>query len=181
MNLFVLNEDPDLAARWACDQHVCKMPTETAQMLGFIAHRTPSQDWSDFPRRHPDGTPYPYSGSGSHKTHPCTLWVGATRGNWDWAVAHGLALCAEYARRYTKPGKPPKVHKAQAIIEWFRDRTIPPLDGPLQPFVQCMPDEFKRPDPVDGYRAFYLGDKVRFARWLHSDPPPWWVPVKEAA
>jgi len=169
MNLFVLHHDPEVAAVQACNQHVVKMPTETAQMLGYIAHRNSGQDWSDFPRRHPDGSPHPYSGKGSHKNHPATLWVGTSQANWEWAVAHGLGLCAEYTRRYGK------VHKAQAIIEWFRDCTTPPPPGPLQPFVQCMPEQFRKADPIEGYRAFYLEDKVRFATWHpHSDPPPWW-------
>jgi hypothetical protein len=172
MNLFAIHSDPVTAARQACDKHVVKMPTETAQMLAFIAHRNPDQDWSSFPRRHPDGSAHPYSGKGSHKNHPATLWVGSTRANWEWTVSHGLGLCAEYTRRYGK------VHKAEAIIGWLRDHTTPPALGPLEPFAQCMPEEYRRPDPVEGYRAFYLGDKARFATWKPpATPPDWWVPA----
>jgi hypothetical protein len=34
-----------------------------------------------------------------------------------------------------------------------------------------MPDEFKRPDPVDGYRAFYVGEKAHFAKWMERPVP----------
>ena len=38
MNIFVLSENPWLAAQQMCDKHVVKMPLETAQMLSTI-HR----------------------------------------------------------------------------------------------------------------------------------------------
>ena len=33
MNIFILNEDPEIAAQELCDKHVVKMILETAQML----------------------------------------------------------------------------------------------------------------------------------------------------
>lgn len=172
MNLFAIDEDPAIAAVQACDKHVIKMPTETAQMLAFSAVRhDPAVDWSSFPRRKEDGSPDPYKTQGSHRKHQCTLWVGETLLNWMWAVEHGLALADEYARRYGK------VHGAKRIIEWFRDHSTPPPPGPLLPFPQCMPDEFKVPEnSVQAYRNFYLGDKARFAAWrIPSEPPSWWT------
>lgn len=38
MNIFVLNENPEIAAREHCDKHVVKMILESAQMLS-TAHR----------------------------------------------------------------------------------------------------------------------------------------------
>ena len=32
MNIFVLDQDVDVAAKWHVDRHVVKMPLETAQM-----------------------------------------------------------------------------------------------------------------------------------------------------
>ena len=33
MNIFILDEDPSVAAQYHCDKHVVKMVLETAQML----------------------------------------------------------------------------------------------------------------------------------------------------
>ena len=33
MNIFVLDRDPEVAARYHCDKHVCKMILEAGQML----------------------------------------------------------------------------------------------------------------------------------------------------
>ena len=38
MNIFALDNDPETAAKYACDKHVVKMCTESAQLLS-TAHR----------------------------------------------------------------------------------------------------------------------------------------------
>ena len=40
MNIFVVDEDPVIAARQLCDKHVVKMILETAQMLMHCCSRT---------------------------------------------------------------------------------------------------------------------------------------------
>ena len=37
MNIFVVDEDPEIAARQLCDKHVVKMILESAQMLCTVA------------------------------------------------------------------------------------------------------------------------------------------------
>jgi hypothetical protein len=74
-------------------------------------------------------------------------------------------LCTEYTFRYGK------VHKTQAHIEWLT-ANVPNLpDIGLTAIRQAMPDEFKRPNPVEGYRAYYLGAKQRMLRYSKRDPP----------
>ena len=36
MNIFVVDENPDVAAKQLCDQHVVKMPVENCQMLPAV-------------------------------------------------------------------------------------------------------------------------------------------------
>ena len=44
----------------------------------------------------------------------------------------------------------------------------------LTPFPQAMPDEYKcEGDPVKAYRAFYLGEKMKFAKWTKRPKPAW--------
>ena len=49
-----------------------------------------------------------YAPTTMHVKHPCTLWIGASTGNYAWAVEHGIALCEEHGYRY--PDNP--VHAA---------------------------------------------------------------------
>lgn len=153
VNIFVLSEDPIEAARMQCDKHVCKMILESGTMLCAA---------------HPEGIP-PWRRS--HYNHPCTVWTRTSRANYEWLALHGLELCSEYTRRYGR------VHAAEDIIIWCAEN-VPPLPeiGPT-PFVVSIKDKsLHTGDAVTSYRAYYLRDKRRFAKWKCGDPPPWWVP-----
>jgi len=155
VNLFILDRDPVIAARWQCDRHVVKMTLEAAQILCSAAHLL--------------GQRAPYRPT--HLQHPCVRWTAATRGNWRWVVEHGLALAAEYERRYGR------AHKSSAVLRWAqRSGAGPPLDGGRrQRFAMAMPEKYQGSDPVASYRAYYLAEKARFATWRSpARRPPWW-------
>ena len=151
MNIFVLHKDPAIAATMACDKHVVKMILETAQMLCTAARAL--------------GSDAPYGAT--HKKHPCTIWTGASQGNWDWLIAHGIALCAEYTKRYGK------VHKSQAVIEHCAKLSLDFPSTQQTPFAQAMPPQYKNECVVTAYRAYYHGEKARFATWK-TKQPDWW-------
>jgi hypothetical protein len=51
-------------------------------------------------------------------------------------------------------------------------KPIDPIDPKKIPLA--MPDEYKIPgDPVASYRAYYVGEKLKFATWRHSEKPEW--------
>jgi hypothetical protein len=155
MNIFVLSEDPILAAQMQCDQHVIKMPLETAQML-----------CTAYPE---DEAPYKYT----HYNHPCNVWLREARENYEWLIVHGLALCEEYFYRYQKR------HASEEIIFWcwahMGKILFPNLSKTCWPIA--MDEQFKQSGVVESYRNFYLKDKSRFARWAKNRPsPPWYVP-----
>lgn len=153
MNIFVLDEDPSAAAEMMCDKHVCKMILETGQML-CAAHPAGSSPWKR-----------------THYNHPCTVWARTSTGNYVWLAIHGLALCREYTRRYGRR------HKAEVVLLWC-SQNIPkeiPIGG-LTQFVLAIKDKsYHRDSVVESYRAYYLGEKSRFAKWAHSVPPSWWL------
>lgn len=153
MNIFILDENPDTAARQHCDKHVVKMILETAQML-CTAH------WES-------GGEAPYKST--HKNHPCTIWARESVDNYKWLCDLGVSLCDEYTLRYGK------VHKTQAIIEWLVDNVPNIPDVPMTPFAQAMPDEYKSKDAVQAYRNYYLGEKQNIAVWKYSQTPRWFV------
>tara|TARA_R110002012_G_scaffold10463_7_gene47884 strand:+ start:672 stop:1136 length:465 start_codon:yes stop_codon:yes gene_type:complete len=152
MNIFVVDEDPEVAARQLCDKHVVKMILETAQMLCTVA------------LEHGFKAPY----KKAHPKHPCTLWAGKSAANWTWLIDHGLAMSEEYTERYGR------THKSEAVIRWCRTLPIKFPASKLTPFAQAMPQQYKNECPVTAYRAYYHGEKAGFATWK-SEVPKWWV------
>lgn len=189
MNIFVTDLDPVLAAQNLCDKHCVRMITETAQLLctshwiGWSKHLNAPSDlrgkklklWLQPRIPLPELQP-PYSLT--HFNHPCAIWTRKCLGNYNWLVRHGMALCAEYTRRYGR------IHKTEAVIRWAGSFLPPVFDATnpkdmhgLTPFALAMPEEYKVPgDPVQSYRNYYLGSKVRFAKWRHGPEPSWWKP-----
>ena len=151
MNIFILHENPEEAAKALCDKHVVKMILETAQMLCAV---------------HPEGVA-PYRRT--HYNHPCTKWCRISRENYNWLIKHGYAICKEYRLRYGRK------HKSQDVIEWCdenQSRLSFPETG-LTEFAQAMPEEYKSESAVVAYRNFYIGEKKPFASWKHSKKPNW--------
>ena len=152
MNIFVLSTDPEEAARMQCDKHVVKMILESGQML-CAAHEPNEAPWKR-----------------THYNHPCTVWARAATENYKWLAVHGLTLADEYTKRYGK------VHAAEEVLVWCAEN-IPanvPV-GNLTPFAIAIKDsKYHLGDPVSSYRAYYKGEKIRFAAWRYCDPPSWW-------
>lgn len=156
MNIFVLDNDPKIAAEMQCDKHICKMLLESTQMLHTIN--------SLF------NLPHTYKPT--HVNHPSTVWARASKQNWEWLFVHTVTLFEEYLYRYEK------IHKcldALLLFENVANRPSLPDIG-LTTFAQAMPDQYKDPDAVKAYRAYYLGEKSRFAKWNKTrSKPEWWI------
>jgi hypothetical protein len=156
MNIFVLDTDPKLAAQALCNKHIPKMIVESAQMLSTA-----------FPKAI---APYKHT----HVNHPCSKWVRDSQSNYDWLVEHALEMCNEYTLRYKK------IHKTQKVIEFCKNNppSLPKVG--LTPFAIAIKDPvYHDVDPVISYKAYYIGDKSRFAKWAPKSRPPSWWPFEE--
>lgn len=165
MNIFVLSEDPIEAALAQCDKHVVKMITETAQLLSLGYSKFTSQE--QFQHAVKMGWAY----RPTHENHPCSKWTLASKHNRRWLLEHADGLARTYTQRYGR------VHKSQHVIDCLFDLYLHCEDGdPAQhtPFTLCMPEQYRGVDPVQSYRAFYIGEKARFAKWNHGPTPRWW-------
>ena len=138
MNIFYLHEDPILAARDLCDQHILKMGIESAQMLS-TAH------WAT-------GGQAPYKKA--HLNHPSTKWVRESIQHYRWLVYHAEEIFNIYTKHYGR------VHKTQGILEWLKQNEPKIPDNGFYAPPQCMPDEYKQENAVDAYRTFYTLDKI---------------------
>ncbi|MCX5836164.1 MAG: hypothetical protein NTX62_04190 [Deltaproteobacteria bacterium] len=152
MNIFVLDRNIRMCARYHADQHVVKMILEGTQMLCTVINQ--------------NGGNAPYKST--HVKHPCTQWVGRSLSNWLWLRRLTLALNREYLYRFGSVSD----HESARVTKSLS----PPLicDVGLTEFAQAMPDKYKVPgDPVQAYRRFYIGEKSRFAKWTRRMTPKW--------
>lgn len=158
MNIFHVNDDPKLAAKDLCNEHVIKMILESAQML-----------CSAFK---PGDAPY----KRTHYNHPSTIWTRTSLGNYEWLIEHAFELGNEHISRY----KPVRPHKSLEVIRWCSENKdkIEFIDSnkSLTQFAQCMPDKYKIiNDPVQAYKNFYVGEKSSFATWEpYAKIPSWY-------
>ena len=93
MQLFILDEMPDLAAALLCDKHLTSQAKETCQILYTVLH------WLDLVPA--DDPAYPnLKPLAAVWAHPCVYWASSCATAFLWTVHHGAAICAEFERRY---------------------------------------------------------------------------------
>ena len=165
MNIFFLDETPELSAKMLCDKHVPKMLLESAQMLSTAVRKYEKETDTN-----PLAEPIYKS---AYPNHPMTIWVSETLGNFTWALYNAFCINNEYEYRFKKNHKSYKVIKN--IIDFELMANIP--DGDFTDPPQCITDQYKlRSDLyVNAYRDYYKGEKEYFAKWEKGrQQPEWW-------
>ena len=161
MNIFVLDNDPELCASYHCDRHVVKMILEHTQMISTVYDK--------------------YTGMSfykpCYKKHPCTIWVGECIENFQWLCQLTYCLNREWKIRY------PKVsdldHVSANKLQRFNNANYHVLQksmpsfGKMTPFAQAMPDDCKDPDAVIAYRKYYVNHKTHLHSWKVRNAPEW--------
>ena len=172
MNIFVVDEDPIIAAEMLCDKHCIKMILESCQLLSTAHHVCDGQQVQIIGKR--TYTTYdckkPNLLKATMINHPCTIWARASRDNYLWLWKHAYAMCKEYTRRYGK------VHKLEALL--LGNLYNPPKHipkGKLTPFAQAMPDDCRDANAVIAYRKYYITAKVNIAKWKMNNAPTWYT------
>lgn len=171
MNIFAVDESPAQAAKDLCNKHVVKMIVESAQIMCTAFRLKMEECWQLAAR---DAQHYPNLYKATHRNHPAVKWTLASVHNTEWLWQHLEALEREYRARYAKVHGSGRVIEELNQVKWsiWRGTGKPELHTP---FVQCMPEQYRRPDAVAAYRQFYIGEKARFAQWQpRAQPPSWW-------
>ena len=175
MNIFVLDLDPVKAAQAIDCVRVPKMVTESAQMMASALRRHGATD-EQMPFRKDGKSRY----KGGYKHHPCTVWAGDSRDNFDWLANHAIALCREYKKRFGKTHACQKpIHTMSHTGYLFNGHCRKGMTS----FAQAMPDEYKDEDAVKAYRAYYKS-KVNSpggVHYRHTSPPDWWQGMEVTA
>jgi len=154
MNIFLLDENPQINAQYHCDKHVVKMILETAQLLCSVNHLCGDNE-----------PPYKLA----HKNHPCSIWCRASLTNYLYLCELGLELSKEYTYRYNKH------HKSTDVIQWCLNNLPNIPDIGFTPPALAMPDQYKVDDFVQSYRNYYIGEKKGFATWKNREVPYWFI------
>ena len=185
MNIFVLHEDPKVAAQMHCERHILKMIIEHTQMMAATYYHTiginrkkeilenqekVSSLFSGFPRKDENGNDNPYKIS--HVNHPCTVWTRASLSNFNWLLDCTKALCEEFTYRYKG------IHSVESIVDWMYQNPPQIEDIGLTPFAQAIPDFYKGSDPIEAYRKYYaFKTSYMKVNWkLEERTPSWWTP-----
>ncbi len=162
MNLFILDKNPEISAKYHTDRHIVKMPTETAQMISFVYH-----DLNLWNKEIPD---FIMSFSKTHYKHPCSIWIRESLSNFIYAANFGIQLYEEYQYRYEQPEK----HNRAIRIFKFALENLPEIqDKGLTPFAQAMDKEYLLyNDAVLNYREYYRSGKKHLHTWKKRENPP---------
>ena len=159
MNIFALDKDPLIAAQMMCDKHVVKMILEGCQMLSTV-HSLDTVQENKITLYKP-----------CFHNHPCTIWARASKSNYYWLANHTFELTNEYSSRYYG-----KIHKSTDMAYWFTKNAPSNLPNTIcTDFAQAMPEQYKNADGVTAYRAYYLGEKAKFAKWKLGNEPMWFT------
>jgi len=171
MNIFVVDDDPAVAARMLCDKHVGKMSVEGVQQL-VSALRRHNVDESTLPLSS-KGAPH----RGGYRNHPCTVWAGDSRSNFVWLLEHSKVLCAEFSFRFGKQ------HASKLQLDIITDLVSVIPSGEQTKFALAVGPAFQASVgashafadvAVPVYRKFYMQDKARFATWDRGRTAPYW-------
>jgi hypothetical protein len=177
MNIFYLDINPQIAAKYHVDKHCVKMILESAQLL-CTAHRIldgigPVKVYN--PETNRSVTRYWIPDerqellySATHVNHPSAIWCRASDKNYDWLWKLMRELCTEYTYRYEK------IHKCEGsgLLDKLHEL---PKNIPIGTFTYptpAMPDQYKIPgDGVQSYRNYYIGEKQRMFSWKKRPVP----------
>ena len=176
MNIFFLDENPELAAQYLVDRHVVKMILESAQILS-TAHRvcdgkqvTVSQNGRKIKRWIlEDSVMESCLYKSTHVNHPSVLWARQNSANYEWLFSHLLANLDEYKFRY---GKNHVVLAKMPLLANMPKRIK--YSPHITPIMLAMPDEYKIHDcHVECYREYYRVGKAHLHSWKYRGKPEW--------
>jgi len=171
MNIFVLDENPEVSAQYHNDKHVVKMIVEYAQLMS-TAHRLLDgkmyielsknnrkiKRWKLFDSR--DLILY----KATHMNHPSNIWVRESTQHYDYLLRMFKELLKEYTIRYHK------VHKTSELLSTLSKYPTNMKDNGFSQAPQAMPEYCKDINTVKAYRTYYILEKKKFSTYKTKYP-----------
>lgn len=178
MNIFYIDEHPQIAARGLCDKHCVKMILEGTQLLS-TSHRVSDGICQEIIQNNRHKKIWVLSNKlndnvlyqATHINHPCAIWVRSFSSAYEWLWEHTVSMCNEYSKRYGK------IHKCRSILNYL---SVIPKNTPNKQYDYvplAMPDQYKSNNPVKSYRDYYYYDKYMsgIATWKDPQTMPLWI------
>lgn len=175
MNIFYLDNKPDLCAQYHVNKHCIKMIVEYAQILS-TTHRVldgkPINKISDSGRKKvvwelPNENMNTNLYAATHISHPSVKWVMQDKANYNWLFSLWEQLLSEYEYRYER------VHASSRLFNHLINvpRRIPDTNGFSEP-TPAMPSEYKvEGDSITSYHNYYNLDKRQLFGWKKRSTP----------
>lgn len=173
MNIFILDENPKIAAQYNCNAHTVSQVKEISQMLVHC--------FSDEQLKYAPLTKSGTVRKKTHANHPCSKFIRQNKENLFWALNHGYYLDEE---RLFRSGYTKNPHWDIQFLKWveknINDSLVP--DGTLTEFVIAIAEDkncrklpnFNQLSTVDKYRQYYIHDKP-FATFGRRGEPEWFT------
>ena len=188
MNIFALDGNPTVAAKYHVDKHVVKMVLEYCQLLS-TAHRVIDGDMKTELSKNGRKVKRYYLGDerdsivylACHVNHPSGIWTRADKSHYIWLTKLLRATCKEYTYRYGK------VHKSESegLVDWLCNNIPEGIDdhGIFRLPDPAMPDTSKvynggSIDVIQSYRNYYRQEKTRLLDWsgkIYGRKQPEWI------
>ena len=144
MNIFYLDKNPYIAAKYLYNKHICKMIIESAQMLCTAHHH------------YDNGHNVPYAKA--YYNHPSTKWCRANTEHYYWLYYHLIGIGMEFEKRYGRE----HLTASKCLIPLQHAPSGMPTTKFVQP-PQCMPDQYKDKCSIVAYWRYYKAEKHRVA------------------
>jgi hypothetical protein len=175
MNIFYLDNDQSVCAKYHVDKHVVKMILEYSQLLS-TAHRVldgvETAVVSDSGRNKKvwklansyDDILY----VATHINHPSAVWARYGFENYKWLHSLLVELCKEYTYRYGK------IHKCERIGLVDKLQYTPfNISTKLftEPTPAMSPEYIIAGDSLQSYRNYYAEGKTHLHSWKLRDTP----------
>lgn len=181
MNVFYLDDDPEICAQYHLDKHVVKMNIEYAQLLS-TAHRViDGYVWKGKTANGRSINRYFVEDTflndtlylACHVNHPSAIWVRSSSANYQWLYNLWIQLGKEYTHRYGNVHE--SIRKLSDVLllqpnnikEGFFTQPPPAM----KQYPECIVDG----DSIQSYRNYYIKAKHSFANWTNRSSPSWWV------
>lgn len=157
MNIYILDENPQISASCLCDEDVELMMEQVAQILACaLSQYYDTEETLKY-------------NNVKNEFHPCVMWTANSKGNYTWLSCHAIELCAQYLYRFGRMHI--FTHDILSLVSHY-DK-LP--QGDITPFVQAMPSEYKHiTNPIKAYREYYIAERAT-KNWKKGAKIPRWM------
>jgi hypothetical protein len=182
MNIYVLDLNPRLAAQYHNDRHVDRQIYVTAQLLCTAHYRIDGARKAG--QRVPAICAVRYASDSAEPwitalpqdvKHPCLTWACTTSGAYEWLHKLLMGLLEERQLRRRSAHVYANNANGPGLAAQLARTPMHAKPGPYPSFVQAMPTQYMRADPVRAYRLYYFYEKAHIAQWTGPmGTPLWW-------